>query len=322
MWPATSSGWTGVAAEAAAGGARLLICPEMFLTGYAIGPEARGERWPSRSTGRRRRGRPRSPRDRGMALLYGYPERGDGRPGLQCGPAARPRRAAAAPTTARRICSATSTATPSRRARAPPTAGRAGRAAARHPDLLRCRVPGERPPAGVGRGPTASRCRPPTWCPTLSSPAAWCRRGPTRTRSFWPTPTAAGARASSSISALSCIVGPDGADLARAGTGEELLAGRARPGPPARPRAASTPTSPTAGPSSTAASPPPGKPAMTAAHEPATGKSADPPAGHLFRPRLPVRLRRLDGASGGPRARCRPSGTAPRWRSSAPALPA
>ena len=65
-----------VAAEAAAGGARLLICPEMFLTGYAIGPEAvasLAEPVAGPSAARAAR----IAADRGLALLYGYPERGD-----------------------------------------------------------------------------------------------------------------------------------------------------------------------------------------------------------------------------------------------------
>ena len=44
-----------------------------------------------------------------------------------------------------------------------------------------------------------------------------------------------------------------------------------------------------------------------------------PAPGHLFRPRLPVRLRRLAAAIPRASARCRPSATAPRSRSSAPA---
>lgn len=62
------------ASRAAAGlGASLLICPEMFLTGYAIGPErvralAEPTHGPSaiRAAG--------IARDAGIALLYGYPE--------------------------------------------------------------------------------------------------------------------------------------------------------------------------------------------------------------------------------------------------------
>jgi predicted amidohydrolase len=61
------------AARAAAAGAGLLICPELFLTGYAIGDEvarlAEGADGPSAAavaaTARRH----------GLAVLYGYPER-------------------------------------------------------------------------------------------------------------------------------------------------------------------------------------------------------------------------------------------------------
>ena len=59
----------------------------------------------------------------------------------------------------------------------------------------------------------------------------------------------------------SCIVAPDGADLARAGPGEELILADVDPAPHRSRRARTTPTSPTAGPSCTAASQRPGKPA-------------------------------------------------------------
>ena len=140
------------AAQAAARGAGLLVCPEMFLTGYAIGPR-RSAGWPSPWTARRPPGRPRSRGSTGVALLYGYP-----------GAAAR----TAASTTAallvdrdgRRLANHRKThlfgdARPRRlrRRRGAADRGRAGRAQARHPDLLRCRVPGERAAAGAaGRG--------------------------------------------------------------------------------------------------------------------------------------------------------------------------
>ena len=47
--------------------------------------------------------------------------------------------------------------------------------------------------------------------------APWCRRGPTRTRCSSPTPTAAAARASSTISATAASSAPTARDLARAG---------------------------------------------------------------------------------------------------------
>jgi predicted amidohydrolase len=67
------------ARSAAGRGAGLLICPEMFLTGYAIGPEAvrrLAEPVDGASAGRAAA----IARDAGIALLYGYPELGlDGR---------------------------------------------------------------------------------------------------------------------------------------------------------------------------------------------------------------------------------------------------
>lgn len=67
------------ARQAADAGARLLICPEMFLTGYAIGPAAvavLAEAVDGPSAARAAE----IARGAGIALLYGYPERGaDGR---------------------------------------------------------------------------------------------------------------------------------------------------------------------------------------------------------------------------------------------------
>jgi predicted amidohydrolase len=63
------------AAEAASRGARLLICPEMFLTGYNIGA-ATAARLAEPSDGPSRARAARIARDHGIALLFGYPERG------------------------------------------------------------------------------------------------------------------------------------------------------------------------------------------------------------------------------------------------------
>ncbi|MEU4498963.1 carbon-nitrogen hydrolase family protein [Streptomyces sp. NPDC023998] len=61
------------ASNAAAAGARLLICPEMFLTGYAIGDEVPVLAEPADGPGARAvaeiAGR------HGIAVMYGYPER-------------------------------------------------------------------------------------------------------------------------------------------------------------------------------------------------------------------------------------------------------
>jgi predicted amidohydrolase len=65
------------AGEAAARGAELLLCPEMFLTGYNIGPAAaRRLAEPRDGDSARRVGR--IALKRRLAILYGYPERGSG----------------------------------------------------------------------------------------------------------------------------------------------------------------------------------------------------------------------------------------------------
>ena len=68
-----------VAQDAARLGAGLLICPEMYLTGYAIGPQrVRALAEPVDGPSARRAAA--IARDAGIALLYGYPELGpDGR---------------------------------------------------------------------------------------------------------------------------------------------------------------------------------------------------------------------------------------------------
>ncbi len=65
------------AARAAVGGARLLVAPEMFLSGYNIGAQAAAAaagsvdgRAPPALAGIARR--------HGIAICYGYPERGEG----------------------------------------------------------------------------------------------------------------------------------------------------------------------------------------------------------------------------------------------------
>ncbi len=69
----------GEARLAAGRGARLLICPEMFLTGYAIGRVA-AEALAEPADGPSAQAAAQIARANGVALLYGYPERGpDGR---------------------------------------------------------------------------------------------------------------------------------------------------------------------------------------------------------------------------------------------------
>lgn len=65
------------AAEAAQRGARLLICPEMYLTGYNIGPDT-ARRLAETPDGVCAQGVMRIAREAGIAILYGYPERGAG----------------------------------------------------------------------------------------------------------------------------------------------------------------------------------------------------------------------------------------------------
>lgn len=65
------------ARTAAARGARLLVCPEMFLTGYNIGAEA-AARLAEPADGPSVRRAAGIAREAGIALAYGYPERADG----------------------------------------------------------------------------------------------------------------------------------------------------------------------------------------------------------------------------------------------------
>ncbi|MEM8951107.1 MAG: carbon-nitrogen hydrolase family protein [Pseudomonadota bacterium] len=64
------------AKAAAASGARLLILPEMFLTGYHIGPDAVGA-LAEPADGPSAAKAASIAAEHGIALLYGYPERGD-----------------------------------------------------------------------------------------------------------------------------------------------------------------------------------------------------------------------------------------------------
>ena len=65
-----------MAKEAAGRGARLLICPEMFLSGYNIGPE-RASRLAEPADGPALARVAAIARESGIALLLGYPERGE-----------------------------------------------------------------------------------------------------------------------------------------------------------------------------------------------------------------------------------------------------
>jgi predicted amidohydrolase len=67
------------ARQAAAEGSGLLICPEMYLTGYAIGAEA-ARRLAEPADGSSAKAAGRIAAEAGIALLYGFPELGaDGR---------------------------------------------------------------------------------------------------------------------------------------------------------------------------------------------------------------------------------------------------
>ncbi len=66
-----------VATEAAAIGAELLLCPEMFLTGYNIGAAA-ARRLAETRDGDSARRVAEIAREHRLAILYGYPERGSG----------------------------------------------------------------------------------------------------------------------------------------------------------------------------------------------------------------------------------------------------
>jgi len=64
------------AIDAAAQGAALLVCPEMFLSGYNIGPQA-ARSLAQRSDGSAAQAIAAIAQATGVAILYGYPERGD-----------------------------------------------------------------------------------------------------------------------------------------------------------------------------------------------------------------------------------------------------
>jgi 5-aminopentanamidase len=64
------------AAQAATAGADLLVCPEMVLTGYNIGREAVARLAEPRDGGAAQAIREIA-REHGLAIVYGYPERGD-----------------------------------------------------------------------------------------------------------------------------------------------------------------------------------------------------------------------------------------------------
>ncbi|OON82051.1 carbon-nitrogen hydrolase family protein [Streptomyces tsukubensis] len=66
------------AARAAEAGAGLLVCPEMFLTGYAIGADA--HRLAEPADGPSARAVAAIAARHGLAVLYGFPELGDGAP--------------------------------------------------------------------------------------------------------------------------------------------------------------------------------------------------------------------------------------------------
>ena len=210
-----------LARDAAGRGAGLLVCPEMYLTGYAIGPAA-VRRLAEPVDGPSAARAAEIAREAGLALLYGYPELGeDGRVYNA---------ALLLDRQGRRLANHRKThlyGALDRDAFAagdgPPTVAeldgvRVG--------ILICydvEFPGERPAAGAGRAPSWWPCRRPTWCPSPSSPTRWCPTRAYENHLFLAYANRCGREGELDYVGRSCVVGPDGLDLARAGAGEELI---------------------------------------------------------------------------------------------------
>jgi predicted amidohydrolase len=208
------------AAAAAAAGADLLICPEMFLSGYNIGAQA-AARLAESADGPSLQRAAEIARERGIALLFGYPERGGGDV----------------------IYNAVQ------------LIGRDGRSRASYRkchlfgDLDRGMFrAGERPPAvveldGVRVGllicydvefPESVRLLALAGADLVAVPTALMDPFEVVARTVIPARAVenqvflayanrCGREGELSYCGLSCVVGPDGADLARAGRGEELI---------------------------------------------------------------------------------------------------
>ena len=169
----------------------------------------------------------------------------------------------------------------------PPTVAELDGRQARHPDLLRRRV--SRRTSGCWRiaGRRAGRrADGQHGALRLRRRRAGARPAPTRTICSSPTPTAAAARASLEYVGRSCVVGPDGSDLARAGAGEELIVAdldlaRLRDRAAAQPLPRRPPARALCRARGTWDTP------MTASHAPAVGASADRRPVTYFGPDFP-----------------------------------
>jgi predicted amidohydrolase len=208
------------ALQAAAEGARLLVCPEMFLTGYAIGAEAMA-RLAEAVDGPAARRVAAIARASGIAVLYGYPERGDDGRVYNA--------ALLVDRDGRRLANHRKThlfADIDRQAFAPG----AGEPALAELDGLRLGILicyDVEFPENVRRLALAGADL--VLVPTaLMEPYAFIPKAMVPTRAyenqlFLVYANRCGREGDLVYYGLSCVVGPDGVDLARAGTGEELI---------------------------------------------------------------------------------------------------
>ena len=205
----------------------------------------------------------------------------------------------------------------------PPTLAELDGLQARHPDLLRCRVSRRTSGSLALRAPTWSPCPPPRWRRSISSCSTLVPARAYENQLFLAYANRCGQRGRARLSRPVLLVGPDGTDLARAGPGEELLLADVDPARLREPRAAQPLSRRPPARALRRLSPP----RRTRQHDRRprarhVGDPADPPARSPFRARTSrsptttgSRTRRASGS-------CRPTGTAPRSRSSAPGLPA
>ena len=195
------------AGRAAETGAGLIVCPELFLTGYAIGDDvaelAEAADGPSAQAIADIAVR------HGLAVVYGYPER-DGdtvyNAAQLIGRRRQPPRELPQDAPLRLLRAGGVHA--GRRAGRP---GRAGRPPRRHDDLLRRGVPGERTGARPGRDGSAAGAHRADAPLPVRRRVRRAGRGPSRTSCTSRTSTGSVRRASSSSSGSSCLAGPDGA---------------------------------------------------------------------------------------------------------------
>ena len=226
-----------LAHECAGRGIALLVCPEMYLTGYAIGPAA-VRRWPSRSTGRPPPGPPRLPAKPvwpcSMAIRSWVRTTAS-----TTRPCSWAEMAAGSPTIARPICTARSTVTPLRPAPArrpwPMLDGvRLGILICydvEFPENVRLlAIQG----VELIAVPTANMVPYSFVVDALVPTRAY------ENHVFVAYANRCGREGNLEYVGRSCVVGPDGSDLARAGAGEELIVAdvdlaRLRDAPPLNP---------------------------------------------------------------------------------------